>query len=116
MKRCYIIEFGGEKEVNEMKALEIGFDDINDAFDYIIETMDSDGEYFNCNIECTIYLLDIALLYSSHNHYCKALVYVDADDEIGIQVREDECSDIETIIETNLSIISKITHKMMEVV
>lgn len=102
MQRAYLIKFGGEKETHEMNALELN--GINDAIDWIKGTMESDSEYFNCNIECNIYIQDV--------ENCKALVYINADDKIGIKVGDDECSDIETIIETNLSIISKIIHKM----
>lgn len=114
MRRCYIIELGGEKELNEMDALELQ-PTIDDAIDWIQNNMESDSEYYNININCTIYIDYDKDDNDLTNQYCDALVYINTDDKIGIQVRKDECSDIETIIETNLSIISKITHKMTEV-
>ena len=112
MKRCYIIEMGGDKEVDEMLALEL--EDVDDARSWILGAMESDSEYFNCDIDCSIIDLKYEQYDSTTNFHYKGLVYIEADDEIGIEVKDDECSDVETIIETNLSIVSKIVTKMVE--
>ena len=114
MKRCYIIEMGGEKEVDEMLALELT--DIDMARNWIQDSMKSDADYFNCNINCLIVDLKYTQYDSTTNFYYKGLVYIDADNNVNIPTNKDECSNVEDIIETNLSIISKITHKMTEVI
>ena len=48
MKRAYIIEFGGEKEVDEMNALELN--NIDSATLWIRDSMQSDEEYFNIEL------------------------------------------------------------------
>lgn len=113
MQRCYLIELGGEKEIEEMIALELG--NIDSAMLWIVDNMNSDAEYFNCNIQCRCYLQHYEQYNNELNFYAKCLIYISADDKIGIKVNKDECSDVESIIESNLSIISKITTKMIDI-
>ena len=54
MKRVYVIEFGGEKEVDEMNALELN--NIDSAILWIHDSMQSDEEYFNIDINYQLYL------------------------------------------------------------
>lgn len=110
MKRVYIIELGGEKEVNEMDALEMTTT-IDNAIEWIQDTMKSDAEYFNCRINCTIYIDYDKDDNSLTNQYCDALVYIDADRIVTEEMFASDIYDVETIIESNLSIISKIVAK-----
>ena len=102
MKYYYIIEFGGEKEIHEMKALELN--NINDAIDEIQGSMESDEEYFHISIKCDINLF-------KHN---QALVYVEYESIVTYEMIESEVYSIKDIIESNLSIVSKIIARMVE--
>lgn len=111
MQNAYILEFGGKKEVYEMKSLEL--DNIDNAISWIKETMRSDEEYFHKKIDCNIFILK----YEEYDDifYCKAIAYINTDSTITNEMIQSDIKSIETIIETNLSIISKITCKMSEV-
>lgn len=109
MKRCYIIELGGEKEMYEMESLEL--DNIDSAILWIIDAMKDDSEYYNCKIKCQLYNQKYEQYDTERDFFCQVLVYIDADDKIGTNDKVN----IEDIIESNLSIVSKITCKMIEV-
>ena len=105
MRKIYLIELGGKKEMDEMDALELKT--IDDALDWIQNSMESDSEYFNVPINCTIYEKRNA---STDRHY-KALVYIEAETIVTAEMFESEVYSVETIIETNLSVVSKIINK-----
>lgn len=114
MKKYYIIEFPmEEKELNEMDALEL--DNIDQAIDWIQGSMDSDEEYFNIHLNCNIDILKYEQYGSDLDFYCKALVSVDFDSIVTEEMFASNVYSAETIIEENLSVISRITHKLIEV-
>ena len=77
MKRVYLIELGGEKEMYEMDALELK--NIDDALVWIQGSMKSDSEYFNVPINCAIFLQKYTQ-YETMRDFCgKAFVYVEAE-------------------------------------
>lgn len=101
-EKFYIIEFGGEKELHEMNALELV--SVKDAIDWIQGSMESDEEYFNINIKCNINLFN-------HN---QALVCVKYESIVTHEMMESEIYSVEDIITSNLSIVSKITKRMVK--
>lgn len=101
MKKVYIIELGGEKELNEMNALELKT--IDDALEWIQENMESDAEYFNVDIKSDIYI-------QKHFHN-KAIVNINAETIVTEEMFESDIYDVDTIIESNLSIVSRIVAK-----
>lgn len=113
MKRVYLIEFGGEKEVNEMLALELF--NIDSAILWIKDAMESDEEYYHTHISCDIYIQQYDQYGSDLNFNCQALVYINANDTVNDEMLASDISNVDTIIESNLSIVSRITCKMIEV-
>lgn len=107
MMKVYIIKLGGEKELNEMDALELSHT-TDSAVNWIQDSMESDSEYFNCNIDCTIIYTDDNDLTTQH---CNALVYIDADDTFTEEMSASDVNNVEDIIEGNLSVVSKIIAK-----
>lgn len=105
MRKIYLIEFGGKKEMDEMDALELKT--IDDALDWIQNSMESDSEYFNVPIDCTIYEKRNA----STDRHCEALVYIEGETIVTPEMFESGVYSIETVIETNLSVVSKIINK-----
>lgn len=112
MKRAYVIEFGGEKEVDEMNALELN--NIDSAILWISSSMQSDEEYFNIYIDYQLYLLKYKQYDSETNFYAKALVYVEYEEGTTKEMLQSNCTSVQQIIESNLSIVSKITTRMVE--
>ena len=106
MKRCYIIEMGGDKEVDEMLALELT--DVDMARSWIQGSMKSDSEYYNCDINCLIIDLKYEQYDSTTNFYYKGLVYVEAKDIVNEEMSASDIDNVDTIIESNLSVVSKI--------
>ena len=121
-KTYYIIELGGEKEVWEMESLELK--NMNDALHWIKGSMKDDSEYFNVNIECNIYPIEFEEYEDSKTDYKalnkiidfkgKALVYIKSEDIVTDEMKASDIYDVDTIIENNLSIVSKITTRMIE--
>lgn len=107
MKQAYLIEFGGKKEKYEMDALELPHT-MDSAVNWIQGSMESDSEYFNCYIDCSIIYEDGNDLTTQH---CNALVYIDADDTFTEEMSASDVSNVEDIIEDNLSVVSKIIAK-----
>ena len=112
MKRAYIIEFGGEKEVDEMNALELN--NIDSATLWILDSMQSDEEYFNIDINYQFYLLKYEQYDSETNFYAKALIYVEYEEKTTEEMLQSDCTSVQQIIESNLSIVSKIITRMVE--
>ena len=104
MKACYLIELGGEKEVHEMKALEL--ETMSDALEWIGCNMESDSDYFNIDIKYDIYV-------QKHFHN-KAIIYIDVETIVTPEMFDSEIYSVETIIESNLSIVSKIMKKFVQ--
>lgn len=102
MKKYFIIEFGGEKEVNEMKALEL--DNVTEAINWIKDSMECDEEYFNIDINC-----DIIMMYNA-----QAFVSVEYETIVTEEMFASDIYSVEDIITSNLSIVSKITKRMVE--
>lgn len=109
MKRCYIIELGGEKEMHEMDALEL--ENIDSALLWIQGSMDSDAEYFNIDINCSIYTQKYEQYETVRDFYSKALVYIDADSIVTEEMFASDIYSVDTIIESNLSVVSRIINK-----
>lgn len=109
MKQVYLIELGGEKERYEMDALELN--NIDDALVWIQGSMESDSEYFNVPINCTIFLQKYAQYETMRDFYSKALVYIEAETIVTNEMIHSEVYDVRTIIEDNLSVVSKIIAK-----
>lgn len=106
---CYIVEYGDVESVDEMLALELN--DHEEALLWIFDSLSADSAYYNANIR----ILKVNhLIYNDYgsktNFYAKDLFLIKANDDIGIDVREDECSDIIEIIESSLNVISKIKY------
>lgn len=74
------------------------------VLDHIIEDLESDAEYFRFSLEAWGEVI--------HGHRL-GVIYIECDDEIGINVNDDECSDVQTIIETDLDICSNIVNKII---
>lgn len=110
MIKTYLIEFGGKKELNEMDALELS-PTIDSAIDWIQGNMKSDSEYYNCHINCTIYANYNANSNNLTTQHCDALVYIDADSIVTEEMFESDIYSIDTIIESNLSVVSRIIAK-----
>ncbi len=102
MKKYFIIEFGGKKELHEMTALELV--SIQDAIDWIQGSMDSDEEYFNIDIKCEINLFKPN----------QALVCVNYETIVTQEMFQSEVYSVEDIITGNLSVVSKIITRMVE--
>lgn len=121
-KTYYIIELGGEKEVWEMESLELK--NMDDALHWIKDSMKDDSEYFNVNIECDIYPIEFEEYEDSKTDYKalnkvidfkgKALVYIKSEDIVTDEMKASDIYDVDTIIESNLSIVSKIITRMTE--
>lgn len=112
MKKYYIIEFGGEKEINEMQALEL--ENFDQAIIWILDSMESDEEYFDIDIYCDIKILKYEEYESKLDFYAKALVCTEYETIVTEEMMQSKIYSVEDIIKTNLSIISKITTKMIE--
>ena len=109
MKKCYLIELGGEKEIHEMKALEL--DNINEAIDWIKDSMASDEDYFNIDIDCKIQLMEYTQFSTELDFYAQAFVYIDAETIVTEEMFTSQVYSVDTIIKSNLSIVSKIVAK-----
>lgn len=104
---CYIVEYGDNESVNEMSALELN--DHEKALLWIFESLGADSAYYNANIR--VLKVDHLIYYDyKTNFYAQDLFLIKANDDIGIDVREDECSDIIEIIESSLNVVSKIKY------
>ena len=101
MKQIYLIELGGEKERYEMESLELN--NIDDALEWIQGNMESDSEYFNVDIKSDIYV-------QKHFHN-KAIVYINAETIVTAEMSDSKIYSVETIIESNLSVVSRIIAK-----
>ena len=101
MKKIYLIELGGEKERYEMESLELN--SIDDALEWIQGNMESDSEYFNVDIKSDIYV-------QKHFHN-KAIVYINAETIVTTEMSDSKIYSVETIIESNLSVVSRIIAK-----
>ena len=112
MKEYFVIEFGGEKEINEMEALEL--DNINEAIKWIKGSMESDEEYYNINIDCEIQLMHYTQFGTELDFYAQAFVSVEYDDILNQEMKNSDIYSVQDIIESNLSIVSKITTRMVE--
>ena len=112
MKRAYVIEFGGDKEVDEMNALELN--NIDSAILWIRDSMQSDEEYFNIDINYQLYLSKYEQYDNETNFYGKALIYVEYEEKTTEEMLQSDCTSVQQIIESNLSIVSKITTRMVE--
>ena len=113
MKKYFIIEFGGEKEINEMEALEL--DNINEAIDWIKDSMASDEDYFDIDIDCEIQLMHYTQFGTELDFYAQAFVSVDYQNIATHEMVDSEMYSVEDIIKRNLSIVSKITKTMVEI-
>ena len=102
MKMIYVVNFDGEKNRHEQLALECF--NYHQVLDHIIEDLESDAEYFRFSLEAWGEVI--------HGHRL-GVIYIECDDEIGIDVNDDECSDVQTIIETDLDICSNIVNKIV---
>ena len=110
MKKVYLIELGGEKEMYEMDALELPYT-IDSAIDWIQSNMEDDSRYFNINIKCTMYSDYDKNDNSLKHQYCDVLVYIDAESIVTEEMFESQIYSVDTIIESNLSVVSKIIAK-----
>ena len=100
----YIIEFNGEKEQNEMDALEL--QTIEQAIEWIEGAMESDAMYFNINIDC-----DIGIIKNKrydNEKYCQALAHIKYDHIVTDDMMDSDIYAPDIIIRSNLSIVSKI--------
>lgn len=101
MQKVYLIALGGEKERYEMESLELN--SIDDALEWIQGNMESDSEYFNVDIKSDIYV-------QKHFHN-KAIVYINAETIVTAEMSDSKIYSVETIIESNLSVVSRIVAK-----
>ena len=108
MMLCYIIKFGQIEQVDVMLALELTT--YYEAREWIIESLQCDAEYYNARIKVkhfkTLYYEEYEG--ESIDLTATAILVIEADDMVGIDVREDELSDMEEIIESSLNVVSKI--------
>ena len=111
-ERFYVIELGGKKEINEMKALELK--NINQAIIWIEDSIESDKEYFNIDIDFNIKIIDYEFCGNDLDFYCQAFVSTKYNSIVTYEMIDSEVFDIKDIIESNLSIISKIKLKMVK--
>lgn len=102
IKMIYVINFDGEKNRHEQLALECF--DYHQVLSHIIGDLESDAEYFRFSLEACGEVI--------HGHRL-GVIYIQCDDKIGIVVNDDECSDVQTIIETDLDICSNIVNKIV---
>ena len=109
MKKVYLIELGGEKEMYEMDALEL--ETIDSALVWIQGAMESDSEYYNIKINCSIYVQKYEQYDTVRDFDAKALVYIDAESIVTEEMFASQIYSVDTIIESNLSIVSKIVAK-----
>ena len=109
MKKVYLIELGGEKEMYEMDALEL--ETIDSALVWIKGAMESDAEYYNIDIKCSIYIQKYEQYDTIRDFDAKALVYIDAESIVTEEMFESQVYSVDTIIESNLSVVSKIVAK-----
>lgn len=112
-KEYYIIELGGAKEVNEMSALELN--NVDQAIAWIQGSMESDAEYYDININCNIETLKYEQYDDEMDFYCKALVTIEYDSVVTHEMMESDIFTPNIIITSNLSIVSQIITKMVEV-
>ena len=110
MKKVYLIELGGKKEMYEMDSLELPHT-IDSAIDWIQGNMEDDSQYFNINIKCTMYSDYDKDDNNLKHQYCNVLVYIEADSIVTEEMFASQKYSVETIIENNLSVISKIIAK-----
>lgn len=109
MKKVYLIELGGEKEMYEMDALEL--EDIGDALVWIKNAMESDAEYYNIDIKCSIYIQKYEQYNTVRDFDAKALVYINAETIVTEEMFASQIYSVDTIVKSNLSIVSKIVAK-----
>ena len=105
---CYIIKFGEIEQVDEMLALELTT--YYEAREWIIESLHCDAEYYNAKIKVKGFE---DLYYEEYEGEsidltATAILIIEADDVVGIDTAEDEISDMVEIIESSLSVVSKI--------
>lgn len=114
MKKYFIIELdmSNEDQLNEMDALEL--DNIDQAITWIQGSMESDEEYFNININCDIKILEYKQYGSELDFYAQALVCVEYETIVTNEMFQSQIYTVEDIITRNLSVISKITKRMVE--
>ena len=112
MKKYFVIELGGEKEINEMEALELN--NIDEAIDWIKDSMASDEDYFNIDIDCEIQLMHYTQFGTELDFYAQAFVSVNYETIVTDEMIQSEVYSVEDIITSNLDIVSKITKRMVE--
>lgn len=109
MMLCYILEFGGIKEVDEMLALELS--NYDEALGWVIESLNCDAEYYDTKISIkTFETLQYDNYESETNFHAIALLLIEADEKVGIDTSEDESSDMVKIIESSLNVVSRIVN------
>ena len=112
MKKYFIIELGGEKETEEMKALEL--EDIHQAIEWIENSIEDDAEYFEVNINYDINIIKYEFCGSDLDFYTQALVCVEYETIVTEEMFASDVYSVEDIIKSDLSIVSKIKARMVE--
>lgn len=93
---CYLIELGGDKEINEMDALELT--SYKDALTWIQSSIESDAEYYDINVVVSIHTIKYVEYSSSMDFYALTFVYCECDKK--------------DVVEDNLDVISKIVKEL----
>ena len=116
IRLSYILEFGGNKELNEMSALELN--NYDDACDWIISSLNCDSDYYKTNIDIPHI---VTLEYyndndNSKNFHAQTMFIIETNNKIRTNIKKDEYYNIVDIIESSLTVVSKIIDKHYKVI